>query len=453
VRVIRFRLWPILLATVLLVAGGPHLAAVGAEPRSRAQAFAHAFQIHRQNSERLLSLNDVVGTATGVDRNGKFAVKVFTRRAGVAGIPKKLDDVPVVVEATGEFFALQRPLRRAPDPHGNRRPPGRLRDQRPTVSIISPKEGEIVSGEIVITAFAVDDRGLAGVRFFVDGAPLGFGVNGADGWSVAWDTTQVGDGQHTITATATDSSGQTGSDSANVMVDNVPGPFSPDGRPAPIGVSTGNENERSAGTIACRVKDAQGNVYVLSNNHVYARTNKARPGERIVQPGMFDTAGKLVYSDQVIGVLADFVPIDFSGRGSNTVDAAIALSTIDDQGTSTPEGGYGTPKSTPTDPYVGQPVRKYGRTTFLTSGTVSGVDATVIVHYGSRNARFTGQIIVTGEGFIDAGDSGSLLVSGAPDEAGHPVGLLFAGNSDGSMAIANPIQAVLDAFSVTVDGE
>ena len=39
------------------------------------------------------------------------------------------------------------------------------------------------------------------------------------------------------------------------------------------------------------------------------------------------------------------------------------------------------------------------------------------------------------------------------DKRRDPLGLLFAGSEDGSTAIAHPIQAVLDAFEVTIDGE
>ena len=48
-------------------------------------------------------------------------------------------------------------------------------------------------------------------------------------------------------------------------------------RPVPIGVSTGNEGECSAGTIGARVKTGS-DVYALSNNHVYALENFAKIG-------------------------------------------------------------------------------------------------------------------------------------------------------------------------------
>ncbi|MCH8288633.1 MAG: carboxypeptidase regulatory-like domain-containing protein, partial [Candidatus Marinimicrobia bacterium] len=77
---------------------------------------------------------------------------------------------------------------------------------------------------------------------------------------------------------------------------------------------------------------------------------------------------------------------------------------------------------------------------------------TVNVHYSSGIAKFVKQIIVeSGTRFIGGGDSGSLLVTDNADL--NPVGLLFAGNSDGTMAIANRIDLVLDRFGVIVDGE
>jgi hypothetical protein len=221
-------------------------------------------------------------------------------------------------------------------------------------------------------------------------------------------------------------------------------------RPVPIGISTGNAGECSAGTIGARVRSGN-NVYALSNNHVYARENRAPTGSTILQPGLYDTNCTFT-STNTLGTLAAFVPINFSG-GNNTVDAAIASTTTGNLGTSTPSDGYGTPSSSTVSPSaaLGQAVQKYGRTTSLTQGVVTGINATVRVSYSSGTAVFVNQIIVesTGSPFIKAGDSGSLLVT-------HPgrgsVGLLFAGNMSGKLGVANPIGAVLSAFGVTIDG-
>lgn len=217
-------------------------------------------------------------------------------------------------------------------------------------------------------------------------------------------------------------------------------------RPVPIGVSTGNAGECSAGTIGCRVSKGSA-VYALSNNHVYALENDAEAGSEVLQPGRYDT--NCNYDENnVIGTLADFVEIDFDG-GNNTVDAAIALSSKSLLGNATPSDGYGKPTSTTVDATLYEQVQKYGRTTSLTKGTITGINVIVDVGYSSGTAHFVNQIIVEARSpFIKAGDSGSLLVT---QDGNNPVGLLFAGNVNGKLAVANPIDEVLDAFGVTVD--
>jgi len=220
-------------------------------------------------------------------------------------------------------------------------------------------------------------------------------------------------------------------------------------RPVPIGVSTGNANECSAGTIGARVKDLYGNVYSLSNNHVYALENTAPIGSDILQPGLYDTT--CIYDSQnSIGSLFAYEPIKFDGS-NNMIDAAIGLSSTDLLGNSTPSDGYGTPSSTIKEASVNLSVQKYGRTTALTKGSVNAINATVKVGYSSGTATFVNQIIVySSKPFIKPGDSGSLLVTN--DSNRNPVGLLFAGTSDGKWAIANPIGEVLTRFGVSIDG-
>ena len=218
-------------------------------------------------------------------------------------------------------------------------------------------------------------------------------------------------------------------------------------RPVPIGVSTGNEGENSAGTIACRVTDGT-NVFALSNNHVYALENNASIGSKILQPGLYDTGG-VFDENNVIGTLHAFEAIVFDGETGNTIDAAIGLCTTQTLGNATLSNGYGTPEAGIVSAVVGEQVMKYGRTTEMTYGKITGVNATVRVGYSSGTALFVGQIIVEGaKPFIKAGDSGSLLVS---DPGRNPVGLLFAGNRSGKLAVANQIGLVLAEFGVTVD--
>ncbi|MFC1969571.1 hypothetical protein ACFLVF_03690 [Chloroflexota bacterium] len=217
-------------------------------------------------------------------------------------------------------------------------------------------------------------------------------------------------------------------------------------RPVPIGVSTGHP-DITAGTIGARVTDGT-KVYALSNNHVYANENKAKFEDAVLQPGAVD--GGLAGDE--IGTLYAFKPIIFSDTANNVIDAAIALSSTDLLGNATPSDGYGAPKSTTADAFVGMKVLKYGRTTGQTKGRVYAVNFTVDVGYDSGVARFENQIVITPGDFSAGGDSGSLIVVNAKRSSDHlnPVGLLFAGSS--LYTIANPIGSVLDAFGVTIDG-
>jgi len=232
-------------------------------------------------------------------------------------------------------------------------------------------------------------------------------------------------------------------------------------RPVPIGVSTGNEGERSAGTIGCRVTDGQ-NMYVLSNNHVYALQNTAPLDSKVLQPGRYD--GGKVRKD-TIGTLTDYVAIDFTENPYsdpstwpiNTIDAAIAAIDYDKKGNllvgnATPDDGYGTPSSETIGAEIGLGVQKYGRTTGLTNGTITATDGDFIVNYGTNSypklARFVNQIVITPGTYSAGGDSGSLVVT---QSGNNPVGLLFAGSD--TLTIANPIDAVLGSFGVSVDGK
>ena len=229
--------------------------------------------------------------------------------------------------------------------------------------------------------------------------------------------------------------------------------------PIQLGTSGGNINDSSkgfcyGGTLGALVEDGSGNQYILSNNHVLARTNAAATGEGIVQPGLIDQSPACFKDNtDIVANLSEFIPILFKTKGTmppNAVDAAIARVRADYVD---PTGfilDIGTLSSDTVEPILGMAVKKSGRTTGLTRGTISAIDVTVDISYGSgKSARFTNQTMVTPGGFIAAGDSGSLMVEDV-DVNPHAVGLLFAGSS--TTAIANPIDDVLKSFGVSMVG-
>jgi hypothetical protein len=229
--------------------------------------------------------------------------------------------------------------------------------------------------------------------------------------------------------------------------------------PIQLGTSGGNINDSSkafcyGGTLGALVEDANGNQYILSNNHVLARTNLATIGEDIIQPGLIDQS-PTCFKDttDIVADLSAVIPILFKTKGTmppNSVDAAIARVRA---GKVDPTGfiiDIGTPSSDTAAPSLGMAVKKSGRTTGLTNGNITAVNATIDVSYESgKTARFINQIVVGSGNFIAGGDSGSLMVEdGVPSP--RAVGLLFAGGSN--TAIANPIDDVLNAFGVSMVG-
>jgi len=93
-------------------------------------------------------------------------------------------------------------------------------DTPPTVAIINPAEAASLSGTVLVQAEAFDDHGVSRVEFFVSGTKIGEDSSAADGWSLSWNTTATPNGTYLVTATATDTAGQSGSDSHSVSVSN-----------------------------------------------------------------------------------------------------------------------------------------------------------------------------------------------------------------------------------------
>lgn len=263
----------------------------------------------------------------------------------------------------------------------------------------------------------------------------------------------------------------------------------------PAGASIGHYMV-TAGTLGAVVFDRNtGEPLLLSNNHVLANSNDAVIGDAILQPGPTDHG---VRPDDVVAKLHRFEKLRFYsdyGQGPapptttppllpvggcdivelfvnvgnalakingsdkrlasvpaptaqsadapifpNQVDAALARPNnpmIFQQDIATIGRPNGIKK-----PQLGMPIRKFGRTTGYTEGTIVLMNATVDVSYGeNKQARFAGQVITTP--MSQGGDSGALIIEGGSLQA---VGLLFAGSRRAT--IFTPMQVVLDVMDV-----
>jgi len=229
-------------------------------------------------------------------------------------------------------------------------------------------------------------------------------------------------------------------------------------RPAQPGSSVGFEDPASqfvmAGTFGALVRDANGDRYVLSNNHVLAAEsgveadgtlhNPLPVGAPIYQPGLLD--GGSTATDQ-IAALSRWIDLRADQNG-NRVDAAIAKAVSN--GLVSPDILFIGKHSGPADATKDMLVHKFGRTTSYRVGQVSSVLFDITIQYDVGNVVFTDQIAIRtidGQRFSDAGDSGSLILEKQTNKA---VGLLFAGATNGSMTFANQIGEVLKQLKVTL---
>jgi hypothetical protein len=209
-------------------------------------------------------------------------------------------------------------------------------------------------------------------------------------------------------------------------------------RPAPAGVSLAH-HASTAGTLGF-VAYRDGDLYVVSNNHVLAQENDADAEDSILQPGPADGGTE---ADE-IARLAVWEPMDFNG-GPNLVDAAMARTDADL--VSREVYGMGALDWTPRSPSRGLVVRKRGRTSQLTQGVVQDVDATIKMPYSNGVAILTDQILVRGVNrtFSEGGDSGSLVFA---EESRQPIGLLCGGSP--RYSVVNRISPVLEALGLSL---
>ena len=217
------------------------------------------------------------------------------------------------------------------------------------------------------------------------------------------------------------------------------------------------------GTLGALIQNSGGTQYILSNNHVLARSDQASTGADITQPGLVDdncdpTKGTLV------GQLTAWLPLNSSATNADAAIAKVNPGAVDASGAILELGAKQTdgslaaapPGTSSTGgkgqaPSINMTVAKSGRTTGLTCANIAALNLSVQVQYFKDcgetqpylTKTYSNQIGIEGNNFSDAGDSGSLVVNTSNAE---PVGLFFAGgttNTGVSEGVASPVSTVL----------
>ena len=254
--------------------------------------------------------------------------------------------------------------------------------------------------------------------------------------------------------------------------------------PVELGSSGGNNNDFDlsgntivdccSGTLGSLIQDNSGRQYLLSNNHVLARSDHAQVGDAIVQPGLIDnncTPNGDGPGTVPVGSLTGWLALSSSQTNADAALAQVASHSVDptgsilEMGTRQADGTLAAaPPGISSTGGKGEPgaldlrVAKSGRTTGLTCGGVSAINVDISVDYYRDCAEtkpyltktFTNQLAVSGNRFSDSGDSGALVVDAGNAE---PVGLYFAGGTDVSgvgQGVASPAADVLSELSSQV---
>jgi hypothetical protein len=240
---------------------------------------------------------------------------------------------------------------------------------------------------------------------------------------------------------------------------------------APIKLGSSGGNVGDVGTTVCCIGTLGSlwtraditNPFILSNNHVLARSGQGAAGEAIAQPG----AAACFNAPITVANLTQQAPIVPPGTAPQTgpapsnVDAAIAqvvAGQVDTAGTILDLGATaGTtslpaapPSATIGTPALGMSVAKSGRTSGLTCSTITSINTTTSVVYETKcgsnvtafTAQYANQLVINGGTFSAGGDSGSLIVNSTNAQA---VGLLYGGSATDT--VANPIHDVILAFT------
>lgn len=275
----------------------------------------------------------------------------------------------------------------------------------------------------------------------------------------------------TLTITAISQADSTASATSTVTI--VPDNANTQSVPVELGTTGGNAhdfvNNTAKNTITCcggtlgSLVTRGGVQYILSDNHILARSDGATVGDAIIQPGLIDTATCTTAGTTTVANLSQFSNLQASP--SQNIDAAIAQviagkvdpagniiylgATTDANGVpvpGAPQGGTGIPASSVA---VGRAVAKSGRTTGLTCSTIEATNIATSVDYtvncdgtGTKfTANYSNQIGVIGADFSGEGDSGSLIVT---QDTTSPVALLYAGSDTDT--VGNPVADVLNFF-------
>jgi len=332
-----------------------------------------------------------------------------------------------------------------------------------SVSVAPQSMTAIVNQQISFQATVTGSTNTA-VTWQVNGIASGNSTVGTISSSGTYTAPATVPNPATVTVTAVSQADTSKSGSSSVLIVASNSNQQAQNIPIKLGTSGGNAKDTNgqyccSGTLGSLLQ-RNGTYYILSNNHVLARSDQASIGDPISQPGLVDSNCSMA-GTTAVGNLSQFANLETSGANVDAAIAQIVSGTVDTSGNILSLGATATGSTAdPGPPHagngitatIGESVAKSGRTSGLTCSTVSAISLATSVSYETQCnggtsfvVNYTNQISVAGGSFSISGDSGSLIVD---ENTADPVALLYGGSDTDT--VGNP---VVDVLSAMQDGQ
>lgn len=326
---------------------------------------------------------------------------------------------------------------------------------------IAPTTTTVIVGQKETFQATVTGTMNTAVTWQVNGVSGGSSASGTISTSGVYTAPETVPNPATVTVTAVSQADTSASQSASVLVIASNPNQQAQNIPIKLGTSGGNAKDSSTqgnliyccgGTLGSLL-ERNGTFYILSNNHVLARSDAASLGDAIIQPALVD-ANCSATGTTTVGNLTQFVNLESAGTNVDVAIAQVVSGTVDTSGDILSLGSTATGSTPDAGPphagngiaaTIGEVVAKSGRSSALTCSTVDAIDVTDTVGYqkgcntgATFSVTYTGQISVSGGSFSSSGDSGSLIVD---QNTADPVALLYGGSDTDT--VGNPVADVL----------
>jgi parallel beta-helix repeat protein len=321
------------------VGNGTYALTAVARDKAGNKTTSAAVYVNVANSDTTAPSISFASPASGATVSGTAALSVSAAdNIGVAGVQYTVDGAAITDTTVAPYSCSWNTANAANGTHtltatardaaGNRRSASitvtvsnAIRDTTaPSVSIISPANGQRLSGTVSITASASDNIRVVGVQLLIDGAAYGSELTSAP-YSLSWNTVQASNATHRISAIARDAAGnRTTSAAITVTVSNTT---------APPPVPTGNAIRVNCGGGA--FTDANGNAWAADTNTTGSVDTTTNTIANTSTPALYQNArwnsGPLSYQFSVpngtYNVTLKFAELYFTAAGQHKFNASI----------------------------------------------------------------------------------------------------------------------------------